>query len=144
MHLNAAKMSKKNKTQEIIPTKAELEALKILWEHGPSTVRFVHDILNREIKDVRYTSTLKMMQVMTEKGMVKRDETNMTHVYYPLLEEQKTMGIILDRFVRSMYNGSISNLLVAFVNSNKSSGKELKKLNDLLSKLEKDQPGDHQ
>jgi BlaI family penicillinase repressor len=144
MHLNAAKMSKKNKTQEIIPTKAELEALKILWEHGPSTVRFVHDILNREIKDVRYTSTLKMMQVMTEKGMVKRDETNMTHVYYPLLEEQKTMGIILDRFVRSMYNGSISNLLVAFVNSNKSSGKELKKLKDLLSKLEKDQPGDHQ
>ena|ERR1700683_5140088 len=142
-HLNPAKMSKKNKTEEIIPTKAELEALKILWEHGPSTVRFVHDILNKEIKDVRYTSTLKMMQVMTEKGMVKRDETNMTHVYYPLLEEQKTMGIILDRFVRSMYNGSISNLLVAFVNSNKSSGKELKKLKDLLNKLEKDQPGDH-
>jgi len=143
MRLNPAKMSKKNKTEEIIPTKAELEALKILWEHGPSTVRFVHDILNKEIKDVRYTSTLKMMQVMTEKGMVKRDETNMTHVYYPLLEEQKTMGIILDRFVRSMYNGSISNLLVAFVNSNKSSGKELKKLKDLLNNLEKDQPGDH-
>jgi predicted transcriptional regulator len=143
-HLNLSKMSKKNKTEEIVPTKAELEALKILWEHGPSTVRFVHDILNREVKDVRYTSTLKMMQVMTEKGMVKRDETNMTHVYYPLLEEQKTMGIILDRFVRSMYNGSISNLLVAFVNSNKSSGKELKKLKDLLNKLEKDQPGDHQ
>jgi predicted transcriptional regulator len=142
-HLNPAKMSKKNKTEEIIPTKAELEALKILWEHGPSTVRYVHDILNREVKDVRYTSTLKMMQVMTEKGMVKRDETNMTHVYYPLLEEQKTMGIILDRFVRSMYNGSISNLLVAFVNSNKSSGKELQKLKELLKKLEKDQPGDH-
>lgn len=137
-------MSKKNKTEEIIPTKAELEALKILWTHGPSTVRFIHDILNREVKDVRYTSTLKMMQVMTEKGMVKRDETNMTHVYYPLLEEQKTMGIILDRFVRSMYNGSIGNLLVAFVHSNKSSGKELKKLKDLLNKLEKDQPGDHQ
>jgi BlaI family transcriptional regulator, penicillinase repressor len=142
-HLNPAKMSKKNKTEEIIPTKAELEALKILWEHGPSTVRYVHDILNREVKDVRYTSTLKMMQVMTEKGMVKRDETNMTHVYYPLLDEQKTMGIILDRFVRSMYNGSISNLLVAFVNSNKSSGKELQKLKELLKKLEKDQPNDH-
>jgi BlaI family penicillinase repressor len=143
-HLNLIKMSKKNKREEIIPTKAELEALKILWEHGPSTVRFVHDILNREVKDVRYTSTLKMMQVMTEKGMVKRDETNMTHVYYPLLEEEKTMGIILDRFVRSMYNGSISNLLVAFVNSNKSSGKELLKLKQLLNKLEKDQPSDHQ
>src|SRR5580704_6124802 len=144
MHLNAAKMSKKNKTQEIIPTKAELEALKILWEHGPSTVRFVHDILNREVKDVRYTSTLKMMQVMTEKGMVKRDETNMTHVYYPLLEEEKTMGIILDRFVRSMYNGSISNLLVAFINSGKSSKKDLQKVMELLNRLDKDQPSDHQ
>lgn len=144
MRLNPAKMSKKNKTEEIIPTKAELEALKILWEHGPSTVRFVHDILNKEIKDVRYTSTLKMMQVMTEKGMVKRDETNMTHVYYPLLEEQKTMGIILDRFVRSMYNGSIGNLLVAFIKSRKSSKKELQKVMELLNRLDKDHPNDHQ
>jgi BlaI family penicillinase repressor len=130
-------MSKKNKTEEIVPTKAELEALKILWKHGPSTVRFVHDILNKEIKDVRYTSTLKMMQVMTEKGMVKRDETNMTHIYYPILEEQKTMGLMVERFVESMYNGSISNLLVAFMHNNKSSKKELEKVKELLRKLEK-------
>ena len=132
-------MSKKNKTEEIVPTKAELEALKILWKHGPSTVRFVHDILNKEIKDVRYTSTLKMMQVMTEKGMVKRDETNMTHIYYPILEEQKTMGLMVERFVESMYNGSISNLLVAFMHNNKSSKKELEKVKELLRKLDKDE-----
>jgi BlaI family penicillinase repressor len=131
-------MPKKNKTEGIVPTKAELEALKILWKHGPSTVRFVHEILNAKLKTVRYTSTLKMMQVMTEKGMLKRDETNMTHVYYPLLEEQKTMGLILDRFVLSMYNGSISNLLVAFINNNKSSEEELQKVKELFNKLGKD------
>src|SRR5580698_1750907 len=114
-HLNSKRMSKKNKTPEIVPTKAELEALKILWKHGPSTVRFVHDILNKEIKNVGYTSTLKMMQLMAEKGILKRDEANMTHVYYPLLEEQQTMGLMAERFVENMYNGSISNLLVAFM-----------------------------
>jgi BlaI family transcriptional regulator, penicillinase repressor len=130
-------MSKKNKTAVIVPTKAELEALKILWKHGPSTVRFVHDILNKEIKNVGYTSTLKMMQVMTEKGMVKRDETNMTHIYHPLLEEQQTMGLMVERFVQSMYNGSISNLLVAFMQNKRSSKKELEKVKELLRKLEK-------
>jgi BlaI family transcriptional regulator, penicillinase repressor len=130
-------MRKKSKSEQPVPTKAELEALKILWKHGPSTVRFVHDILSAEGKNVRYTSTLKMMQVMAEKRMVKRDETNMTHIYHPLLEEQKTMGLILDRFVQSMYNGSISSLLVAFMNSNRSSEKELQKVKDLLKKMEK-------
>jgi predicted transcriptional regulator len=130
-------MAKKNKNDEIIPTKAELEALKILWKHGPSTVRFVHDILNREIKDVGYTSTLKMMQVMTEKGMVKRDETNMTHIYHPLLEEKQTMGLMVERFVESIYNGSISNLLVAFMHNKKSSKKELEQVKELLRKMEK-------
>jgi BlaI family penicillinase repressor len=124
--------------EELVPTKAELEALKILWKHGPSTVRFIHEILNQEIKTVRYTSTLKMMQVMTEKGMVKRDETKMTHVYYPLLEEQKTMGLMANRFVQSMYNGSISSLLVAFMNNGKSSEEELQKVKDILHQLDKE------
>jgi BlaI family transcriptional regulator, penicillinase repressor len=131
-------MSKKNKTTDIVPTKAELEALKILWEHGPSTVRFVHDILNQEIKNVGYTSTLKMMQVMTEKGMVKRDEAKMTHIYHPLLQEQQTMGLLAERFVQNMYNGSISSLLVAFMQNKKSSKKELKEVKELLRKLDKD------
>jgi len=135
-HLNFKTMSNKNQPPGIVPTKAELEALKILWKHGPSTVRFVHDILNKEIKNVGYTSTLKMMQVMTEKGMVKRDETNMTHVYYPLLQEQKTMGLMAERFVQNMYNGSISSLLVAFMQNKKSSKKELEKVKELLRKLE--------
>lgn len=132
-------MAKETPNEQPVPSKAELEALKILWEHGPSTVRFVHELLTKEIKDVRYTSTLKMMQVMTEKGMLKRDESKMTHIYFPLLEEQKTMGVIADRFIQSMYNGSISNLLVAFMNNRSSSADELQKMKDLLKELDKDQ-----
>jgi len=126
------------KGEQPVPTKGELEVLKILWKSGPSSVRYVHDILSANVKDVRYTSTLKTMQVMTERGMLTRDETQMTHVYYPVLEEEKTMGSILDRFVDSVYDGSISNLLVTFVNNNKSSAEELKKVKELLKKLDKD------
>ncbi len=131
------KAQKDNRGNSLVPAKSELEVLKILWKQGPSTVRFVHDKLNEEIKTVQYTSTLKLMQIMTEKGMLKRDETNMKHIYSPVLEEKKTMGLILERFLHSMYNGSISSLLVAFLNSNKSSRKELQKVKDLLSRLDK-------
>ena len=132
-------MKKNSNKTDTLPTKAELEALKILWKHGPSTVRFVHDTLTKETKEVGYTSTLKMMQVMTEKGMVERDESNMTHVYHPLLEEKRTMGLMAERFVESMYNGSIGNLLVAFMQNSKSSKKEIVKVKELLKKLEKDE-----
>ena len=131
------KAIRKEKSNEPVPAKSELEVLKILWKNGPSTVRQVHDILNTDIKTVQYTSTLKLMQVMTEKGMLKRDETNMKHIYSPLLEEKKTMGLVLQKFLHSMYNGSISSLLVAFLNSDKPSKKELEKVKDLLSKLDK-------
>jgi len=131
------KAIRKEKSNEPVPAKSELEVLKILWKNGPSTVRQVHDTLNTDIKTVQYTSTLKLMQVMTEKGMLKRDETNMKHIYSPLLEEKKTMGLVLQKFLHSMYNGSISSLLVAFLNSDKPSKKELEKVKDLLSKLDK-------
>jgi BlaI family transcriptional regulator, penicillinase repressor len=124
------------KPAQSIPTQAELEVLKILWKHGPSPVRFVHDTLS-DNKNVRYTSTLKTMQVMTERGMLRREGTHMTHVYYPLLEEGKTLGSLLDRFVDTVYNGSISNFLVSFLSNNKSSPEELKLAKELLSKLDK-------
>ena len=127
----------KEETNQPVPAKSELEVLKILWKDGPSTVRYVHDTLNKDIKTVQYTSTLKLMQVMTEKGMLERDETNMKHIYHPLLGEKKTMGMVLQKFLHNMYNGSISNLLVAFFNTDKPSKKELQKVKELLSKLDK-------
>src|SRR3954469_21387419 len=98
--------------KDATPTKGEMEVLQILWQHGPSTVRFVNDTLNEQKEAVQYTSTLKLMQVMTEKGMLERDETNMKHIYSPVLEEEKTKKTMLGRFVDSIYNGSATNLML--------------------------------
>jgi predicted transcriptional regulator len=72
---------KQNTGKKIEPTKAELEILQVLWQYGPSTVRFVNDKLNEHTRTVQYTSTLKLMQIMNDKGMLKRDDTNMKHIY---------------------------------------------------------------
>jgi BlaI family penicillinase repressor len=119
------------------PTRSELDVLKILWQHGPSTVRFVHDILNQQKTAVQYTSTLKLMQVMTEKGILERDETNMKHIYSPLMEEQKTKGFILDKFIDSMYQGSVGNMVMALLGNDKTSKEDLQKVKDLLAKMDK-------
>jgi BlaI family transcriptional regulator, penicillinase repressor len=130
------KDGKKENNKEIVPTKSELDVLRILWQHGPSTVRFVHDTLNEQKEAVQYTSTLKLMQVMAEKGMLTRDETNMKHIYSAALEEKKTKGTILTRFVDSMYDGSVSNLVVALLGNDKTSKKELKAIKEMLKKLD--------
>lgn len=121
--------------EEIVPTKTELDVLQVIWQYGPSTVRFVHDKLNEQKEAVIYTSTLKLMQTMKEKGMLDRDESNMKHVYSALLAEEKVKGNILDRFVDTMYNGSPSSLMMALLGNDKTSADELKKIKDLLNKL---------
>ena len=120
----------------VIPTKTELDVLQVLWKHGPSTVRFVHDTLNQQKEIVQYTSTLKLMQVMKEKGMLERDETNMKHIYSAAVEEDKVKGNMLGRFVDSMYNGSPSDLMVALLGNDKTSAEELRKIKELLKKMD--------
>jgi len=129
------KSPKKQKQVDVVPTKTEMDVLQVLWSHGPSTVRFVHDTLNTQKEAVQYTSTLKLMQVMTEKGMLARDESSMKHVYYPLLEEEKTKGFMLGRFVDTMYNGSVSSLVLALMENEKTSRKELEVLKEMAKKL---------
>ena len=128
---------KANSSKQFVPTKSEMEVLQVLWQHGPSTVRFVHDALNEQKEAVQYTSTLKLMQVMAEKGMLNRDETNMKHVYSATLEEEKTKKAMLERFVDSLYNGSATNLMLALLD-NKTSKEELQKIKQLLNQMEKD------
>jgi len=128
---------KKDTDKILIPTKTELDVLQVLWKQGPSTVRFVHDKLNEQKEIVQYTSTLKLMQVMKEKGMVERDETNMKHVYSAAVEEDKIKGNLLGRFVDSMYNGSASSLMLALLDNDKTSAEELKKIKELLSNMDK-------
>lgn len=120
---------------EIVPTKTEMDVLQVLWQYGPSTVRFVHDKLNEQKEIVQYTSTLKLMQVMKEKGMLGRDETNMKHVYNAAVAEDTVKGNLLGRFVDSMYNGSPSNLMMALLDNDKTSGEELQKIKEMLSKM---------
>jgi BlaI family transcriptional regulator, penicillinase repressor len=122
---------------DIVPTKTEMDVLQILWQHGPSTVRFVHDKLNEQKEAVIYTSTLKLMQVMREKGMLDRDDSQMKHIYSAALPEDKVKGNMLGRFVDSMFNGSASSLMVALLGNDKTSDEELKKMKELLHKLEK-------
>lgn len=132
------KLNKKGNTEQAEPTKSELEILQVLWKHGPSTVRFVNDSLNEQKRAVQYTSTLKLMQIMTEKEMLLRDETNMKHVYSAAIEEGKTKGYLLEKFVDTMYNGSSSSLMVQLLGNKKASKEELDAIRALLDKLEKE------
>ena len=119
------------------PTTSELEILQVLWQNGPSTVRFVNDQLNENKREVQYTSTLKLMQIMAEKGLVIRDESSMKHVYSAAQEENKTKGFLLERFVDSMYNGSAGKLMMQLLGSKKTSKKELDEIRELLDKMNK-------
>jgi predicted transcriptional regulator len=130
---------KKSSEQFIEPTRSELEILQVLWRKGPSTVRTVNDELNREKREVNYTSTLKLMQIMVEKGILKRDESSMKHVYEPVMEEKKIKGHLLDRFVESMFEGSASSLMLQLLGNKKTSKKELEEIRQLLEKFKKQQ-----
>ena len=132
-------MKQENKTnpKKTEPTKSELEILQVLWRNGPSTVRFVNDKLNEQKRAVHYTSTLKLMQIMTEKAILKRDETNMKHIYTPALEEEKTKGFLLDRFVDALYDGSASSLMLQLLGNKRTSKKELEAIKELIEKFEK-------
>jgi BlaI family penicillinase repressor len=128
------KANKKDNSSE--PTKSELEILQVLWKHGPSTVRFVNDQLNELKREVQYTSTLKLMQIMVEKGSLNRDESQMKHIYSVAEEESKTKNFLLDRFLETMYEGSPSNLMMQLLDSKKTSQKELDEIKKLLKKFE--------
>lgn len=121
------------------PTKAQLEILQVLWKHGPSTVRFVNEQLNAQKETTSYTSTLKLMQIMHEKNMLTRDETNMTHVYSTSLEEQVIKQHELKKFVDSMYNGSAKNLMMELLGGTKTTKKEWETIQQLLNKLANEQ-----
>lgn len=117
------------------PTKSELEILQVLWKFGPSTVRQVNDEINKE-RDVRYTSTLKLMQIMLEKEILERDDSQMKHVYKPIEEEQKTKSHMLNDFVKNFYGGSASKLIMQLTGNKKASEKELREIKEILAKLE--------
>ena len=131
------KTEKNDRSKKPEPTRSELEILQVVWKHGPSTVRFVNDQLNEQKRAVQYTSTLKLMQIMAEKGILKRDESSMKHIYRAAVEEQKFKGFLLDRFVENLYDGSAANLMMQLLGNKKPSKAELDQIRELLDKLDR-------
>src|ERR1700743_1510344 len=100
------KIVNEDQSMNIEPTKSELEILQVLWEFGPSTVRFVNDKLNEQKREGNYMSTQKLMLIMLDKGFVTKDASQMTHIYRATADEDKTKTLLLDRVVDNLFNGS--------------------------------------
>jgi predicted transcriptional regulator len=121
-------------TKTIKPTESELEILQTLWTRGLATVREVHEDL-AQTKDVGYTTTLKLMQIMHEKGLVKRDDSMRTHVYQAAVNKEKTQKHLLGKMIDSLFGGSSTQLVIQALGENKVSAEELEKIQALLNNL---------
>jgi len=119
------------------PTEAELEILQILWKFGAATVRSVNDRLN-ESKKVGYTTTLKIMQIMFDKGLLSRDEEKRSHVYRAEVREQEIQGLLLDKFLHSAFGGSAMKLVMQALGNHRASKDEISEIRKLLDELEGD------
>jgi len=116
------------------PTESELEILQILWTRGLATVREVHEDL-ASTKDVGYTTTLKLMQIMNEKGLVKRDDSMRTHVYQAAVNKERTQKHLLGKMIDSLFGGSPTQLVIQALGEHKASAEELEKIQALLNEL---------
>ncbi|PHN07247.1 BlaI/MecI/CopY family transcriptional regulator [Flavilitoribacter nigricans] len=124
------------------PTEGELAILQVLWANGPSTVRFINDELNQEVGDGReigYTTTLKLMQLMLEKHLLARDTSQRTHVYRALISEEETRQRLLDKFVNTTFRGSAMDLVMQALGNHDASQEELAAIKALIQKMEDEQ-----
>jgi predicted transcriptional regulator len=122
------------------PSESELEILQVLWEKGPLTVREVNDRLN-ETRRVGYTTTLKIMQIMAEKGMLERDTGQRSHVYSPTLEPEEVQSGILDHVIRTVFKGQASRLVISALGSHTTSSEEMEEIKAMIESLQKKKDG---
>jgi BlaI family penicillinase repressor len=118
------------------PTSSELEILHVLWERGPSTVREVHQTLN-EKRPIGYTSVLKLMQIMTAKGTVERNEQQRAHVYEAVQPEEKTKRDLALDVLQRVFDGSASELMMHALAGRKASREEIDEMRRLLNEHER-------
>ena len=118
------------------PTDAELEILQLLWSSGPSSVRAINDELNKR-REVGYTATLKIMQIMNDKGLVKRDTNNRSHVYEPIIMEGNTKSTLLNTFMHNTFNGSLKDMVIHALGDGTSSKEELEEIKQLIDSMQK-------
>jgi predicted transcriptional regulator len=117
------------------PTESELSILSVLWNDGPSTVRQVNEQLNKTRK-VGYTNTLKMMQLMHEKGILKRDESSRSHIYESITKPEEVKQHLLRNMVDTVFGGKTSNLLLHALGNYTPSADELKEIKSMIDKLD--------
>ncbi len=125
-------MARRASTQ---PTEVELQILRILWDDGPSIVRHIHDSL-QEFKQTTYSTTVKMLSVMMDKGLLKRDENAKPQVYRPAAPQQRTQKRMLGDLIDKVYDGSAAALMLHALSSKKATPEELKEIRELLDQLE--------
>ncbi len=123
-------------TRYIKPTESELEILQVLWSKGTASVRDVHEELSKT-KDAGYTTTLKLMQIMSEKGLVKRDTSVKTHFYQAAVSREKTQKHLLGKMIDSLFGGSPTQLVMQALGNHKASAQELDAIQELLDNLKK-------
>jgi BlaI family penicillinase repressor len=121
---------------EMKPTESELEILQVMWKKGECSVREVHEELAKN-KDAGYTTTLKLMQIMHEKGLVERDTTSKTHLYKALVTREQAQQSALDKILSTVFKGSTSDLVIQALGNHRASKDEIDAIKDYLKQFEK-------
>lgn len=121
----------------IRPSDGELAILRVLWDRGPSTVRDVHGELSK-VRDMGYTTVLKLMQIMAEKGLVTRDESARTHVYRAAQGEEPTQTCLLDDLLQKAFQGSAASLVMRALSARKAGHEELEEIQACLDRLRRE------
>ncbi len=119
------------------PTESEVEILQILWQKGSATVREVHEVLETK-KDVGYTTTLKLMQIMVEKGIVDRDTSKRIHIYKPLIPQSSVENNLINKLRQKIFRGSASRLVIGALSSEPVSEEELEEIKEFLENFSRD------
>ena len=118
-------------------TEVELQVLQILWDQGPSPVRVIHAELSK-LRDTNYSTTVKMLSVMLDKSLVKRNESERPHVYSAVVTRQRAQKRMLGHVIEQLYDGSATSLVLQALSSKKTSPEELKQIRQMLDKIEGD------
>jgi predicted transcriptional regulator len=121
----------------IKPTESELEILQVLWQKKAATVRDVHDELAK-MRDIGYTTALKLLQIMFEKGLVTRDDSSKTHIYMPAVTREKTQKQIVGKMINTLFSGSSTELVMQALGNQKTSKEELDEIQKMLDNLRKE------
>jgi len=119
------------------PTESEMEILQVLWELGPSSVRGVHDVLS-ETKDSGYTTTLKLMQIMNEKGLLNRNDESKTHIYSSAVKKESVQKQVVSKMINGLFKGSSAKLVMHALGNHRASKEEIIEIKKYLDEIEND------